>query len=56
MAEQIVPPFTYAKISEGKGKHHFRIADGRDNRFATCYEEPHARAVVSALNIAFPKK
>jgi len=56
MAGMLVPPFSYERIDSKTDGVNFRIADGRDDRIATCYEETHARAIVASLNQLLPLK
>lgn len=44
-------PYTVEKISpDSDGRTHWRIADGADNRIATCYDEGNARFIALQLN------
>ena len=43
-------PFTWAKQRAEDGHDDFRIADGHDNRVASCYDQANAHWVTSALN------
>ncbi len=54
VASEIVPPFSFEYIDSSIDGPNYRVADGRDDRFATCYERTHAEAVVKALNVAYP--